>query len=254
MTRADWIFRPVLWFVTASTINVVLHEGTHFLTAYAPGLQPTLYQYWVHWDQENATLAQYAAVRAAGPTFSLIVGLCCWLAYRAKKQSAAGLPLLYLSAGGMAMFSGNLMSTAFAGDFSGLASWLELPTPALYAISAFGAASTIAVMVWLGRQLRQWIPDTAGTALGLIGVVVAPIVLGTAIIILINQPVPPCPPFLSARLSEALLGIFTLLGAARPEAPGTSSAGRSFRLRWMDGTIAIASVLAVRVMVFGITF
>jgi hypothetical protein len=27
MTRADWILRPVLWFVTASTINVVLHEG-----------------------------------------------------------------------------------------------------------------------------------------------------------------------------------------------------------------------------------
>jgi len=240
--------------VTASTINVVLHEGAHFLVAFALGLQPTLYQYWVHWDQENATLAQYAAVRAAGPTFSLIVGLCCWLVYRAKKQSAAGLPLLYLSAGGMAMFSGNLMSTAFAGDFSGLASWLELPTPALYAISAFGAASTIAVMVWLGRQLRQWIPDTAGTALGLIGVVVAPIVLGTAIIILINQPVPPCPPFLSARLSEALLGIFTLLGAARPEAPGTSSAGRSFRLRWIDGTIAIAAALAIRIMVFGITF
>jgi hypothetical protein len=251
MTRADWILRPVLWFVTASTINVVLHEGAHFLTAFALGLQPTLYQYWVYWNPENATLNQYAAARAAGPTFSLVVGLCCWLAYRAKKQSAAGLPLLYLSAGGVAMFSGNLMSAAFAGDFSGLASWLQLPMTARYAISAAG---TVGVMVWLGRQLRQWIPATVGTALGLIGVVVAPVVLGTAIIILINQPVPPCPPFLSDRLSEALLGVFTLLGAARPGAPGISSGGRSFRLQWIDGTIAIAAVLAIRVMVLGITF
>ena len=250
MTRADWIFRPVLWFVTASTLNVVLHEGAHFLTALALGLQPTLYQYWVYWDQENATAAQYAAVRAAGPTFSLIVGLCCWLADRTKKQSAAGLPLLYLSAGGMAMFFGNLMSTVFAGDFSGLASWLQLPTTLGYAISAIGAAGTVAVMVWLGRQLRQWIPDTAGTALGLIGVVVAPIVLGTAIIILINQPVPPFLSFVSARLSEAGLGMFTLVGAVRP---GAATAVRSFRLWWIDGTIAIAAVLIVRILVFGIT-
>ena len=250
MTRADWILRPILWFATASTINVVLHEGAHALTAFGLGLQPTLYQYWVHWDPENVTLAQQAAARAAGPMFSLIVGLCCWLAYRAKKQSAAGLPLLYLSAGGIAMFSGNLMSSAFSGDFSAAATWLELPMTVRYTISAIGAAGIVAVMFWLGRQLREWVPDTAGKAFGLLGVVVAPIVLGTAIVILINQPVPPCPPFLSARLSEAGLGMFTLLGAAKP---GASTDGRSFRLRWIDGAIAIAAVIVVRIMVFGIT-
>ena len=76
------------------------------------------------------------------------------------------------------------------------------------------------------------------------------IILGTAIIILINQPVPACPPFVSSRLSQAGLGMFTLLGAVRP---GASAAGRSFRLWWIDGTIAIAAVLVVRILVFGIT-
>jgi hypothetical protein len=250
VTRADWILRPILWFVTASTITVVLHEGAHALTALALGLQPTLYQYWVDWNPGSATLAQEAAVRAAGPTFSLIVGLCCWLAYRAMKQSAAGLPFLYLAAFGVAMFFGSLMSAAFVGDFSGVARWLELPMPARYAISALGAAGTVAVMIWLGRQLREWIPDKAGKTFGVIGVVVAPIILGTAIIILINQPVPPFLSFESARLSEAGLGMFTLVGAVRP---GAATAVRSFRLWWIDGTIAIAAVLIVRILVFGVT-
>jgi hypothetical protein len=247
VTRADWILRPILWFVTASTITAVLHEGAHALTAFALGLPPTLYQYYVDWPQESATLAQETAIHTAGPTFSLLVGLCCWLGYRRMKPSAAGLPLLYLAAFSVAMFFGHLMSAAFTGDFFGLLRWLELPVTAR---SAIGAAGTAAVMFWLGRQLREWIPDKAGKAFGVIGVVVAPIIIGTAIIILINQPVPPCPPFVSSRLSQAGLGTFTLLGAVRP---GASAAARSFRLWWIDGTIAIAAVLVVRILVFGIT-
>jgi hypothetical protein len=250
VTRADWILRPILWFVTASTITVVLHEGAHALAAFALGLQPTLYQYYFDWPSESATLAQDVVIHAAGPAFSLVVGLCCFLGYRRMKPSAAGLPLLYLAAFGVAMFFGDLMSAAFTGDFFGLLRWLELPAPARYAISAIGAAGTAAVMFWLGRQLREWIPAKAGKTFGVIGVVVAPIILGTAIIILINQPVPACPPFVSSRLSQAGLGMFTLLGAVRP---GASAAGRSFRLWWIDGTIAIVAVLVVRILVFGIT-
>jgi hypothetical protein len=35
--------------------------------------------------------------------------------------------------------------------------------------------------------------------------------------------------------------------------PGAATAVRSFRLWWIDGTIAIAAVLIVRILVFGIT-
>ena len=38
MSRADWILRPIVWFVTASTINVILHEGAHAIAAAAFGL------------------------------------------------------------------------------------------------------------------------------------------------------------------------------------------------------------------------
>ena len=250
MTRADWIFRPILWFTTASTIQVILHETAHAAMAVALGLRPTLYQYWVNWDPASSTLAQEATVRAFGPVFSLIAGLAFWLVYRKKSQTAAGLPLLYLSAIGIAMFFGNLMSAAFVGDFSGVSRYFELSMPVRYALSAAGAAGTAGVMFWLGRQLRQWIPDKSGRVFGVIALVVLPVVVGTAVMIVINQPVPPELNFAAARIGEQSFQIFTLIGAATGVRP--SSAGRSFRLRWIDGAIFIAAVLVVRIMATGI--
>jgi hypothetical protein len=250
VTRADWIFRPILWFTTASTIHVILHEGAHALMAVALGVPTTLHQYWVDWPPGAATLAQEAVIRAWGPTFSLIAGICFWLAYRKRWRSAAGLPLLYLAAIGGAMFFGNLMSAAFVGDFSGVSRWLELPMIARYAFSAAGAAGTAAVMFWLGRELRYFIPDKPGRAFGVVAVTVLPALLGTAVIILINQPVPASLNFTTARITEQAFAIFTAIGAASGARP--SSAGRSFRLRWIDGTVMVTAFLVVRIMVFGV--
>src|SRR4051812_12959295 len=199
--------------------------------AFALGVPSTLYQYWVNWPDGAATLAQAAAIRAWGPTFSLIGGTSFWLVYRKKSRTAAGLPLLYLSAIGIAMFFGNLMSTAFVGDFSGVAAWLALPMPARYSISAAGAVGTAAVMFWLGRELRQWIPGKAGHVFGVIGVVVVPAVVGTGLIILVNQPVGAAINFTTARISEQAFAVFCVVGAATGVRP--SWAGRSYRLRWI---------------------
>jgi len=250
VTRADWIFRPILWFTTASTIQVVLHETAHALMAFALGVPNTLYQYWVDWPPGAATLRQEAIIRAWGPIFSLIAGLAFWLVYRKKSTTVAGLPLLYLSAIGIAMFFGNLMSAAFVGDVSGVSRYFELSMPARYALSAIGAVGAAGVMFWLGRQLRPWIPDKSGRIFGVIAVVVLPVVIGTALIILINQPVPAAINFTTARLGEQSFQIFTIIGAATGAKP--SSIGRSFRLRWTDGTICIAAVLVVRILAFGV--
>jgi heme A synthase len=122
---------------------------------------------------------------------------------------------------------------------------------ARYSISAIGAAGTATVMFWLGRELRQWIPDKSGRAFGVVAVAIVPVVIGTAVVILINQPVPPALNFTAARVSEQAFAIFTVIGAATGPRPSTGS--RSFRLRWIDGTIAIGATLVVRIMVFGIS-
>ena len=185
-----------------------------------------------------------------GPFFSLIAGVAFWLVYRTRSRTAAGLPLLYLAALGVAMFFGDLMSASFVGDFSGVSRYFELSMFVRYVLSAMGAIGAAAVMFWLGRELRSWIPDKPGRAFGVTAVVVLPVVIGTAFIILINQPVPAGLNFTAARIGEQSFQIFTVLGAAIGAKP--TAAGRSFRLRWIDGTIFIASVLAVRIMALGV--
>src|SRR5262245_40002874 len=109
--------RRILWFATAYTIVIIVHEGAHAVTAGAFGLEPTLYHFWVDFDADHASAWQRAATGLAGPLSSLIVGVAAWLAYRVRPAtSPAALPLLFLAACGVSNFFGNMMSTAFIGD------------------------------------------------------------------------------------------------------------------------------------------
>ena len=121
-----WLLRPVIWFPTAYTIMIIVHEGAHAVTAVALGFPSTLFNFWVNHQFTGVTLGERAIVGAAGPTVSLILGTVCWAIYRRVKHSTAGLPVLFLAAHGVSNFFGNLMSAAFVGDFSNAAIVLGL--------------------------------------------------------------------------------------------------------------------------------
>jgi len=250
-TRVDWILRPLVWFTTASIVNVVLHEWSHALTAHAFGKSATMFQYWVNWDWPSATAAQRAAVGAAGPAFSLALGLLCLAAYTRLDFSAAGLPLLFLSTIGLAIFFGNLMSTAFVGDFSNAAIVLELPRFMRFAASAAGAIAGAAVLFWQGRELRRSVPHDLGRVAGALGAVGVPVAVGTTLIVAINQPTPADVPFASARIAEASFEIFALLGAMTVRPIAARDVGSS-ELTWIDVAVLAAVVVPVRVMAQGI--
>jgi hypothetical protein len=103
----------------------------------------------------------------------------------------------------------------------------------------------------VGRELRRWIPDRAGRLAGALGVSGLPVIVGTALIILINQPVPAALNFTPARLSEQAVFVFAIIGAAAGATPAAERL--SSTVRWMDGAIALVVVLIVRLMVYGIT-
>jgi hypothetical protein len=250
VTRPAWILRPTLWFTAASIVSVLLHELAHAVTAHAVGKAAEMHQYWVNWDWLTATVSQRAIVGVAGPVFSLALGLLCFVFYRKFAQSSAGLPLLFLSTIGVAIFFGNLMSMAFVGDFSNAATVLGLPTSIRYGASLIGAVSSAAVLFWQGRELRRWVPADAGRVFGAIGITAIPVIIGTAFIILINQPTPPDMAFASARVSEAAFELFAVAGAI-------VTRSRSTRIRfplptWIDAAVLIIAVFAVRVMAVGI--
>ena len=192
MTRADWILRPVLWLSTAWTIQIVLRESAH------------------------------------APYSNLMAGLVCLTAYRFLSRSAAGLPLLYLSTTGLAMFFGHLMAVP-----AGIA----------------GATASAAILFWQGRELQRWIPKQSGRISGVIAMTVIPPLVATGIVVLINLPLP-SGSFVSTRAIEASFGVFAVIGAAAGARRSTD--GRSFRLWWIDGSFLIAALLVARLMTRGI--
>jgi len=250
VTRPDWILRPTVWFTAASIVNVLLHEWAHALMAHAIGKAAEMHQYWVDWDWLTATVAQRAIVGVSGPVFSLAVGLLCFVFYRKFAQSFAGLPLLFLSTIGIAIFFGNLMSTAFVGDFSNAATVLRLPMSVRYGASVVGAAASAVVLFWQGRELRHWAASDAGRVYSAIGMTAIPVIIGTAFIILINQPTPPDLAFASARIGEASFELFAVAGALMTRSGGSRMS--LLRPSWTDAAVLLFAVFAVRFMTSGI--
>jgi hypothetical protein len=253
MNPPGWIVRSIVWFAAAAMVTTILHEFSHACAAYALGVRSTLFNYFVDLDltQAQAATAERALIRVAGPLFCLAFGMVAWLALRRVRGSAAELPLLYLSVFGLGTFFGNLMSTSFVGDFSAAAMVLRLPMTVRYAISLTGAVSVAAVHFWAGRELARWVPATVGRVVGMLGIIALPVVVGTAVVILVNLPMPSAS--VAARVAEASFWIFAAIGALVMRRRSHSDRER-LRLRWIDCAVTLFAVLAVRLMVRGIPF
>ena len=247
-----WMLRPAAWFGTAYTLIIIIHETAHAVTAAALGIPSTLFNFWVNHDFSRATVDQRAVVFAAGPTFSLVVGLACWLAYRQVKSSGAGVPLTYLAALGIGNFFGNLISTAFVGDFSNAALVLGLTSGARYTVSLAGAAGLLAVSFWAGRELALWAPGGVGRTAAVIGLIALPAVVGMALVVVINQPTPMGASFITARAGEAAVWLVVGAVGAVSTIERRPAKAKRWSLRLLDGIVALAAVAAVRIMATGI--
>lgn len=259
------VARFVLWFFTTYTIVIVVHEAAHALTAYGVGLTAVLHQFWVDIDN-HSTLAQRSAYGVAGPLASLAIGtIACavyWRVRAAQRHSVAAtqasarwatfaVPLAYLSANGLGNFFGNLMSTAFIGDFSNVAKWTGMPMAARYAASFVGAVMVSIVLFVAGRELRRWVPARMSRSAAAGTAVLLPVVLGTTLIIVINEPTN-ISGFESARIGEGAFWIFGAAGAfLAPPAQHSDEDGD--RLRWQDIVSAVVAVAIVRLLVAGFT-
>jgi hypothetical protein len=242
-----------VWFAAASMLTTIVHEVAHACAAFALGVRSTLFNYSATLDLTPAQAASNlpALIRVAGPLFCLALGTVTLVAFRRARDSAAALPLLYLSVFSIGTFFGNLMSTSFVGDFSSVAEALRLPMPARYAIAVAGALSVAALHVWVGRELVQWVPAPVGRVIGMLGIVALPVVLGTAVVILVNQPMPRAS--VNARVAEASFWLFTVLGALATRRDAREGRG-NLAPRWADGAVALLAILVVRLMVRGIPF
>jgi hypothetical protein len=252
----SWILRPIVWFAGASMVTTILHEGAHAFAALALGVPSTLFNYSANLDLTPTQAASHAPVliRLAGPLFCLAFGTLSLFGFnraRRASQSAFALPLLYLSVFSLGTFSGNLMSTAFVGDFSAAAVALGLPMIVRYVIAVAGALAVAALHFWAGRELVQWVPAHIGRVAGMLGIIALPVALGTTAVILINQPMPRA--WVNPRIAETGFWLFAAVGVLT-----TRREFRELRAspapRWADGAMILLAIVAVRLMVGGIRF
>ena len=245
-----WILRPIMWFATASMATTIFHELVHAIVAYALGVRSTLHNYFVHLDltPDQAATNIPAIIGVAGPSLCLVLGITALVACKRVRGSAAELPLLFFAVFGVGAFFGNLVSASFIGDFSRAAIALHLPMPARYGLSLAGAVGTATVHYVAGRELARWVPQPVGRVAGMLGVVAAPVVIGTGLVILVNMPTANA----SVRAAEAAFWIFAAIGAVAR--PGFQSRGHVDQLRWADAAVLLVAILMVRVLVRGIPF
>jgi hypothetical protein len=252
--RTAWFFRPVILFATAYIIIIVIHEGTHAVFAYALNVPFTLYPFAVNLARDRGTITDRAIIGVAGPLCAFVVGLICWFLYRRARGSRQELLLLYLTTFGVATLFGNLISVGlvgeFVGDFSRAASALRLSTPSRYAASLLGLLSLCVLMFAAGWALRRLSPAGSSRLRAMLGMVLLPAVVGTAIATLASLPMPT--PLLLARLMEPAFWIFGVVGLLMSRGVPTGDV-RTLQVRWTDALALAAMVIVLRVMAIGIS-
>jgi hypothetical protein len=248
-TVSGLVLRPILMFVAGYVLTNCLHELAHALTAYWLGIPSTLFHFYLNVNLTDETLGTQALVRAAGPLFSLVFGVLCWLVHRGIRGSWLELPFFYLAVFGVANFLGNTVAVAFVGDFSNMTAALRLSTEVCYAIAGVGLFLLIGFAFDIGRELREWVPAEVGAFKGMLATVAVPAIVGTALVMLIYQPMAMIA--VRARVGEAAFWIFVavgaLVGSARP-----ARAQGALAVRPADWAFVLLGVLAVRVLALGI--
>ena len=223
--------------------------------AYALDVPFTLFHFGVNLARDRGTITERAAIGVVGPLCSLIIGLICWFSYRQARGSRSELMLLYLATFGVGTFFGNLMSSAFGGDFVGdfsrAALALRLPMPVRYATSLVGLLLLCGLHFWAGWELRRLSPAGSSRLRAMIEMVILPVVAGTAILALSFIPMPSALVF--GRLAETSFWVFGAAGILMSRNT-PSGGGRTLHLGWADIAALVAAVIVVRLFAGGLAF
>jgi hypothetical protein len=241
--------RTTLLFFTAYALNTTAHELARAVAAYSLGLRSTLFQYYANIDFTGPDPKPRVLVAVAGPVFSLVFGLVCWLVYRKIRLKASKLSWLYLAIFGISIFLGNIFSTSFTGDFATAATLLNVDPTIRLLMTILGLALSAAFLSAMGQELVKWAPHGSGRTMAMVHMILLPATLGTAAVILAFLPLPA--QFIVGWLTTALFWLFAAAGAY--VASEYATGGGNLQTRPLEYVAAAVALAVVRVLVVGIS-
>lgn len=243
-------------FVLAAMLSVTLHECAHAVAGLVQGLGVTLSTNSVSYDgapsEHQATLAA-----AAGPLWSLVLGLVLYAVGRDRGPGHVRLLVLWVSLMSMANVAGYLLIAPFAraGDTGKVLDLLGAPAFVYVVSCALGVVGTLAVSRTLATQVVRY----AHTPEEMRAMVIFPWLIGTGLVVSLTllqspfQDLEPDQTFL-VLLAAVAIGIFApmfsffygsmtigdehlQLGSSRP---------------WIVATAAVAVLLTALAVVGGL--
>jgi hypothetical protein len=241
--------RTTLLFFTAYALNTTAHEFAHAIAAYSLGLRSTLFHFYTNIDFADTEPTPRILVAIAGPLFSLVFGLVCWLVYRKTRLKPSKLPWLYLAILGISIFLGNLFSASFAGDFGTAAMILNIDPTVRLLITVVGLVLIAAFMYAMGQELVIWSPPGYSRTRAMINMIAWPALLGTVLAILAFLPLPGS--FVMGWIATSLFWLCAVGGASL--APAYATGGGDLRTRPVEYVAAAVALAIVRILVTGVS-
>lgn len=243
--------RPTALFVVAFALNATPHEAVHAITGYLLGIDSTLFQLWVNPDSAEATSKQLAIIAAAGPVFSLAVGIVCLALYQRRfRRRPSGVMWLMMALVGIYFFLGPMVGAALGGDFHIALTTLDTPKIVAYVVSAIGLALLPSFMFFMGGELLRWAPSDFGRVEAVACTTVGPWLIGTLLVLLVYWPLPGF--LISSTIGGTVFWVFAVMGAARGFSLRRSDEITPPSFTRADLILSIVALAMVRLLVHGI--
>ncbi len=198
MNKLRLALNAVTLFVSASILEMTLHEGGHFLAGILMHMQPVLHHNYVSSASDGDTPNAGIWFAAAGPVASLLLGIITLLVLRTgRPQGFTRLFLWYFSVSGFIGFWGYLMIAPFFsyGDTGYILRALNCPMWLIVLLAVVGLAM-LAVSVRLlapfavSLMNTQTSGDKAERKKFVFGITELTLYIGIPIIALLNLPTP----------------------------------------------------------------
>ena len=242
--------RPTILFLAAFALASTPHEAAHGLTTYLLGYSATIHHMWVDPDTPGATAKQLATIAAAGPVFSLALGIICWTLYwRRFREKASGLIFLMLAIVGIYTFLGPLAGSAMGGDFNRTLTFLNVPRSGQLAASVVGFVALPIFMFLMGRELVRWRPAAFGRFAAVASTTIAPWILGSVLTLVLYWPLPSM--FIGPTLTGGMFWVFATVGAVLGYSRAKPAEHIPSLTKW-DFVVLIVAVGVVRFFVHSV--
>jgi hypothetical protein len=149
-----------LAYVIAAIVNALLHESAHAVAALALGLTPTISPFSVE-IAEQPTDGQQIIVAAAGPVFSLVMGLVVMVVARRWGSGVVRLFWMWLPFMGVMNFVGYCFIAPFAqaGDTGQVLALLRVPGPVFLLVAAVGVGGQFLLARRFAAEVKRYATD-----------------------------------------------------------------------------------------------